>query len=324
MKKNKILITGATGFIGSHLTEFLIESGYSVIAFDRYNINNHYGWLNNSKYKSDINFLLGDIRDHDSVINAMEGVDTVFHLAALCGIPYSYVSPMAYLRTNIEGTMNVLNAARTLNTKEIIITSTSETYGSAQYIPIDEKHPLVGQSPYSASKISADQLAISYYRSFNLPIKIIRPFNAYGPRQSLRAVIPTIITQCLNGSSIKLGNLHTKRDFTFVLDLCSAFLEIKKNSNFGEITNVGMNEDISIDHLVKKIIKVTNSNVKVETDILRKRPESSEVDVLKCDNLKILRTTDWKPNYDIDKGLEMTIDWFSKHLNEVDVNHYHI
>ena len=324
MKNNRVLVTGATGFIGSHLTEFLVSSGYDVIAYDRYNINGDFGWLENSKFKNDIKFVLGDIRDYDSVLNSMQKVDTVFHLAALCGIPYSYVSPMAYLRTNIEGTMNILNAARTLNTNETIITSTSETYGSAQYIPIDEKHPLVGQSPYSASKISADQLAISYFRSFKLPIKIIRPFNAYGPRQSLRAVIPTIISQCLNGTSIKLGNLHTKRDFTYVLDLCSAFLQIKKNSAFGEITNVGMNETISIDNLVTKIIKITNSNAKIETDLLRTRPESSEVDVLKCNNKKILKNTNWKPNFNIDTGLEMTIDWFKKYSNKLDVSHYHI
>tara|TARA_B110000444_G_C18755609_1_gene554973 strand:+ start:61 stop:1035 length:975 start_codon:yes stop_codon:yes gene_type:complete len=324
MKNNKILITGATGFIGSHLAEFLTEKGFSVVAFDRYNINNDYGWLNKSKYKSDIEFILGDIRDYDSVINAMQGVDAVMHLAALCGIPYSYVSPMAYLRTNIEGTMNILNAGKTLNTPEIIITSTSETYGSAQYIPINEKHPLVGQSPYSASKISADQLAISYFRSFNLPIKIIRPFNAYGPRQSLRAVIPTIISQCLNSNVVKLGNLHTKRDFTYVLDLCSAFLEIKQNSEFGEITNVGMNQDITIDNLFNKIIKITNSKASIETELLRSRPTSSEVDVLLCDNSKILKTTNWKPQYNIDEGLNITVDWFKKYSKEIDINHYHI
>ena len=324
MKNNKILITGATGFIGSHLAEFLTEKGFSVVAFDRYNINNDYGWLNKSKYKSDIEFILGDIRDYDSVINAMQGVDAVMHLAALCGIPYSYVSPMAYLRTNIEGTMNILNAGKTLNTPEIIITSTSETYGSAQYTPINEKHPLVGQSPYSASKISADQLAISYFRSFNLPIKIIRPFNAYGPRQSLRAVIPTIISQCLNSNVVKLGNLHTKRDFTYVLDLCSAFLEIKQNSEFGEITNVGMNQDITIDNLFNKIIKITNSKASIETELLRSRPTSSEVDVLLCDNSKILKTTNWKPQYNIDEGLNITVDWFKKYSKEIDINHYHI
>lgn len=324
MKNNKILITGATGFIGSHLAEFLTEKGFNVVAFDRYNINNDYGWLNKSKYKSDIEFILGDIRDYDSVINAMQGVDAVMHLAALCGIPYSYVSPMAYLRTNIEGTMNILNAGKTLNTQEIIITSTSETYGSAQYIPINEKHPLVGQSPYSASKISADQLAISYFRSFNLPIKIIRPFNAYGPRQSLRAVIPTIISQCLNSNVVKLGNLHTKRDFTYVLDLCSAFLEIKQNSEFGEITNVGMNQDITIDNLFNKIIKITNSKASIETELLRSRPTSSEVDVLLCDNSKILKTTNWKPQYNIDEGLNITVDWFKKYSKEIDINHYHI
>lgn len=220
--------------------------------------------------------------------------------------------------------MNILNAGKTLNTQEIIITSTSETYGSAQYIPINEKHPLVGQSPYSASKISADQLAISYFRSFNLPIKIIRPFNAYGPRQSLRAVIPTIISQCLNSNVVKLGNLHTKRDFTYVLDLCSAFLEIKQNSEFGEITNVGMNQDITIDNLFNKIIKITNSKASIETELLRSRPTSSEVDVLLCDNSKILKTTNWKPQYNIDEGLNITVDWFKKYSKEIDINHYHI
>ena len=195
----KILITGATGFIGSHLTEYLVEVGYDVVAFDRYNPNNHWGWLENSKYKYDIEVQLGDIRDYDSVYNAVKDCDVVFHLAALIGIPYSYISPMAYIRTNVEGTYNILEASRQLDIQEVLITSTSETYGTAQYVPIDEKHPLVGQSPYSASKISADQLAISYYKSFDLPVKIVRPFNTYGPRQSARAIIPTIISQLLNG-----------------------------------------------------------------------------------------------------------------------------
>jgi dTDP-glucose 4,6-dehydratase len=191
---SKILITGATGFIGSHLTEYLVEKGFNVIAFDRYNSNNHWGWLEHSKYKNDLNVILGDIRDYDSVSKAMAGCNTVFHLAALIGIPYSYTSPLAYIRTNIEGTYNVLEGAKNLSIEQVLVTSTSETYGTAQYVPIDEKHPLVGQSPYSASKISADQLAISYCKSFELPVKIVRPFNTYGPRQSARAIIPTIIS----------------------------------------------------------------------------------------------------------------------------------
>ena len=206
---NKILVTGATGFIGSHLTEYLVQKGLNVIAFDRYNSNNHWGWLEHSKYINDFQVILGDIRDYDSISKAMVDCDAVFHLAALIGIPYSYVSPLAYIRTNIEGTYNVLEASKNLNLEQILVTSTSETYGTAQYVPIDENHPLVGQSPYSASKIAADQLAISYFKSYELPVKIVRPFNTYGPRQSARAIIPTIISQLLNGEKeIKLGRLH--------------------------------------------------------------------------------------------------------------------
>ena len=202
----KILITGATGFIGSHLTEFLVEKGFNVIAFDRYNSNNDWGWLENSKYKNDFQVILGDIRDYDSVSKSMVGCNAIFHLAALIGIPYSYISPLAYIRTNVEGTYNVLEAAKNLSIEQILVTSTSETFGTAQYIPIDEKHPLIGQSPYSASKIAADQLAISYFKSFELPVKLVRPFNTYGPRQSARAIIPTIISQILNGkTAIELG-----------------------------------------------------------------------------------------------------------------------
>ena len=230
-KKNtsnkSILLTGATGFIGSHLTEVLIENGYNIIAFDRYNSNNHWGWLENTKYNKEFQVVLGDIRDYDSVSKAMRGCDAVFHLAALIGIPYSYNSPLAYIRTNIEGSYNVLEAAKNLNVSQILMTSTSETYGTAQYAPIDEKHPLVGQSPYSASKIAADQLAISYFRSFDLPVKIVRPFNTFGPRQSARAIIPTIISQILSGvKDIELGSLSPTRDLTYVSDTCHGFLDI--------------------------------------------------------------------------------------------------
>ena len=208
----KLLITGATGFIGSHLAELCVEKGFNVVAFDRYNPNNYWGWLEESRYKDDVKVILGDVRDYDSVSKVMEGCDVVFHLAALIGIPYSYVSPLAYIRTNVEGTYNVLEAAKNLELEQVLITSTSETYGSAQYTPIDENHPLEAQSPYAASKIAADQLALSYFRSFDLPIKIVRPFNTYGPRQSARAIIPTIISQLLNRKkSIELGNLTPTR-----------------------------------------------------------------------------------------------------------------
>ena len=226
----RILVTGSAGFIGSHLTEYLIKRGYNVVAFDRYNSNNHYGWLENSKYKKKIKFILGDIRDYDSVNKAMNDCDSVMHLAALIGIPYSYVSPTAYIKTNVEGTLNVLESAKNLGIKQIIVTSTSEVYGTAVSKKLSENDELKAQSPYAASKIAADQLALSYYRSFGLPVKIIRPFNTFGPRQSARAVIPTIITQALLKNKIKIGNLNATRDFLYVEDLCSAYEEVLKSS----------------------------------------------------------------------------------------------
>ena len=242
------LVTGAAGFIGSHLVELLVEQGQTVRAFVRYNSSGARGWLDALPCKDRIEVVAGDVRDYDAVLRAMNGCDTVFHLAALIGIPYSYVSPLAYIRTNVEGTYNVLEAARVLGVGQVLVTSTSETYGSAQYVPIDEKHPLVGQSPYSATKIAADQLAISYHRSFGLPVKIVRPFNTYGPRQSARAVIPTIITQILAGArEIKLGSLHPTRDLTHVKDTVRGFLEINKASRLmGEVTNIGMNREIPL------------------------------------------------------------------------------
>ncbi len=307
----KVLITGAAGFLGSHLTEKLIESGRKVRALMHYDSNNNWGWLENSKYKKEIEFVVGDIRDFDSVYSAMKDVDEVFHLAALIGIPYSYLSPLAYIKTNIEGTYNVMQSAKLLDTKNIIITSTSETYGSAQYIPIDEKHPKVGQSPYSATKIGADNLAISFYRSFGLPIKIVRPFNIYGPRQSARAIIPSIGIQILNDmKEIKLGNLEATRDLTFVTDTVDGFIEISKESRLnGESTNIGMNQEISIKDLVEKISKITNKKIIIKTDAKRVRPEKSEVNRLVCDNSKIKKYTNWQPKYNLEKGLKETIDW---------------
>ena len=324
----KILVTGAAGFIGSHLTEYLVKKGFTIIAFDRYNSNNYWGWLENSKYKNNFEVILGDVRDYDSVSKAMQDCDAVYHLAALIGIPYSYDSPLAYIRTNIEGTYNVLEAAKSLNLDQVMITSTSETYGTAQYVPIDENHPLVGQSPYSATKIAADQLSISYYRSFNLPVKIVRPFNTYGPRQSARAIIPTIISQILNGKTeIELGSLSPTRDLTFVKDTCMGFEEIyKSDSLFGEVTNIGMKSEISIGDLTELIASVMNVELKIKSIHERIRPEKSEVERLFCDNSKLLEYTSWKPNYSLKHGINEVIDWMKKsdNLNYFKADKYNV
>ena len=322
----KILITGATGFIGSHLAELCVKKGFEVIAFDRYNPNYNLGWLEKSKYKDDINFVFGDIRDYDSVLKTMKGCKIVFHLAALIGIPYSYLSPQAYLKTNVEGTYNILQSSKHLDIEQTIITSTSEVYGTAQYIPIDEKHPISAQSPYSASKISADQLAISYYNSFQLPIKIIRPFNVYGPRQSSRAVIPSIIIQALNNKKeIKLGNVEPSRDFTYVTDTCNAFLDILKIKNFfGNTLNVGSNNEYTINDIAKKILEKLNSKANIKKEPQRTRSSKSEVVRLVCDNSKILKNTEWKPKINIDKGLDMTIDWFREFKDLFNHDIYHV
>ena len=313
----KILITGATGFIGSHLAELCVEKGYNVVAFDRYNPNNYWGWLEDSEYKNYMEVILGDVRDYDSVSKAMEGCNSVFHLAALIGIPYSYVSPLAYIRTNVEGTYNVLEGAKNLNLEQVLVTSTSETYGTAQYVPIDEKHPLIGQSPYSASKIAADQLAISYYKSFELPVKIVRPFNTYGPRQSARAIIPTIISQILNGKTeIELGSLSPTRDLTFVTDTCTGFEKIyKSDSLFGEVTNIGINAEISIEDLAKLIAVIMDIELSIKSTDERTRPENSEVERLFCDNSKLLKHTNWNPNYTLEQGIAEVIEWMKKHEN---------
>jgi NAD dependent epimerase/dehydratase len=315
----KILITGATGFIGSHLTELLVENDYNVVAYDKYNSNNNWGWLEESKYKDEIEVILGDIRDYDSVNKAMQGCHAVFHLAALIGIPYSYISPLAYIRTNVEGTYNVLESAKNLNLEQILITSTSETYGTAQYVPIDENHPMVGQSPYSASKIAADQLAISYSRSFDLPVKIVRPFNTYGPRQSSRAIIPTVISQLLNGKNcLELGSLSPTRDLTYVADTCQGFFEIYKSSKcFREITNIGMNSEITIGDLVNLISNFMNVDIRIKTSDIRVRPKKSEVERLYCSNAKLIKNTNWKPRYNLQEGIKEVIDWMTKPKNHI-------
>ena len=312
----KILVTGSSGFIGSHLTEYLVKRGYGVIAFDRYNSNNHYGWLEKSNYKKKIKFILGDIRDYDSVNKAMKSCQGVMHLAALIGIPYSYISPTAYIKTNVEGTLNILESAKNLKLKQVIITSTSEVYGTAIKKKLSENDELKAQSPYAASKIAADQLSLSYYRSFGLPVKIIRPFNTFGPRQSARAVIPSIITQALSKNKIKIGNLNTTRDFLYVEDLCAAYEKILKSKKLlGEVTNVGVDSEISIKNLILKISKILKIKLIPVVEKRRVRPQKSEVLRLKCDNTKIKRMTNWKPKYDLDEGLNKLIRWIKEDDN---------
>lgn len=313
-----ILITGAGGFIGSHLAESCVELGYNVRAFIHYNSGNNWGWLENSVYEHHLEIIPGDIRDYDSVHRAMRGCETVYHLAALVGIPYSYDSPLAYIRTNIEGTYNVLHAAKELGTGNILITSSSETYGTAQYVPIDEKHPMVGQSPYAASKIAADQLALSFYLSFSLPVKIVRPFNTYGPRQSARAIIPTIVTQISNGQkSLQLGNTGATRDLTFVKDTVNGFIHIAESDRLiGEIINIGMSEEITIQDLASLISQLMGADVNIETDPKRVRPDKSEVRRLLCDNKKLMTITGWKPEYNLERGLQETIKWLKNNTDQ--------
>lgn len=313
----KILITGAGGFIGSHLTEMCVQHGFKVKAFVHYNANSHWGWLEQSACKNKIEVVSGDIRDYDFISKAIKGCDTVFHLAALIGIPYSYTSPLAYIKTNVEGTYNVLESAKEAGVKNVIVTSTSETYGTAQYVPINEKHPSVGQSPYAASKIAADQIALSYYRAFGLPVKVVRPFNTYGPRQSARAIIPTIATQILNGqASIKLGNISPTRDLTFVKDTAEGFLAVAACERLnGQAVNVGMNEEISVGELVNVIAGILNKKVRVIQDSQRVRVKKSEVERLRCDNTMIMDNTLWKPKYNLNHGLKETVAWLKKNLN---------
>jgi NAD dependent epimerase/dehydratase len=320
----KVLVTGAGGFIGSHLVEFLLARGLSVRAFLRYNSSRHSGWLRETESNDRLELFFGDIRDFDSVRNAVKDCGIVFHLAALIGIPYSYLSPLAYIRTNIEGTYNILEAGRQLGTGKILITSTSETYGTAQYVPIDERHPLVGQSPYSASKIAADQMAVSYSRSFGLPVTIVRPFNTFGPRQSTRAVIPTIVSQILRRKEeIELGTTNTTRDFTYVLDTVNGFWEIANCVEAsGEAFNIGMSSEISIRDVFLKIREKLGSTAALRVEEGRIRPGRSEVERLLCDNRKILARTSWRPRYTFDSGLDETIDWMKRNPAILQNHHY--
>lgn len=315
--KKKVLVTGAGGFIGSHLAERLCASGYSVKAFVRYNSGNSWGWLESSRCKEQIEIISGDIRDADIVRYAMRDVEIVFHLAALVGIPYSYNSPEAYVETNIKGSLNILQAARDLGVKKVIHTSTSEIYGTAQFVPITEDHPVSPQSPYAASKAAADFLALSFHRSFGLPVIVIRPFNTYGPRQSCRAVVPTIITQILEGKGeLKLGSLHPTRDLAYVDDTVDGFFKAAaSNKGIGEVINLGTGSEISIGGLAKLIAGILNSNIKIVSDEKRKRPEKSEVEQLLSDNSKASELLGWKPKFSLEGGIKKTIEWFSKKDN---------
>lgn len=324
----KVLVTGADGFIGSHLAESLLEKGYEVKAFAYYNSFNTWGWLDSlPKEKLDqIEVFTGDIRDPNGVREAMKGVDEVFHLAALIAIPFSYHSPDSYVDTNIKGTLNVLQAARELNTERILVTSTSEVYGTAQYVPIDEKHPFQGQSPYSATKIGADRLAESFYRSFDLPVSIVRPFNTFGPRQSARAVIPTIITQLLAGKEeIRLGSLTPTRDFNYVKDTAAGFIAIAESEKtIGQEINIATQREISIGELAKEIISQINPRAGIICDDQRLRPEKSEVNRLLGANAKIKELTDWKQRYTFEEGIAETIEWIRHNMGAYKTDIYNV
>lgn len=314
----KVLITGADGFIGSHLTEYAVKSGYRVKAFVLYNSFNTWGWLDHisTDIIKEIEVYAGDIRDFHGVAEAMKGCHVVMHLAALVGIPYSYYSPDSYVDTNIKGTLNILQAARKLNVDKIVHTSSSEVYGSAQFVPIHEEHPLRGQSPYAASKIAADQMAMAFHYSFNMPVSVIRPFNTYGPRQSARAVIPTIISQIVDGQrEVKLGNIYPTRDFNYIKDTVRGFLAVaESDAAVGQVINLGSNYEISIARLADMIAEIMRVELELQSDAMRLRPEKSEVDRLWADNRKAVQILDWKPEYagyeGLQRGLTETVEWF--------------
>ncbi len=308
-----ILITGADGFIGSHLTEKLVNQGKNITSLVYYNSFNHWGWLENVNCKNDINVISGDIRDYDFCKKITKNQDVVINLAALIAIPYSYQAPSSYVETNINGTLNLCQAVRENSLSQLITISTSEVYGSANYVPIDESHPTKPQSPYSASKIAADAIAMSFFNSFDLPLTIARPFNTYGPRQSARAIIPTIITQILSGSEeLKLGDVTPKRDFTYVEDTCEGIeLLIGEKKTFGEIINIGSNNEYSIEDIINIIKEIMMKDIKIIRDNQRLRPQKSEVMRLKCDNTKLKELTGFSPSIDIKEGLKRTIKWLS-------------
>jgi len=306
----RVLITGAAGFIGSHLTERLVELGATTRALVHYNSMGSWGWLDKSAHRKSIDVVLGDIRDEDSVRQAMKDIDVVFHLAALIAIPYSYNAPRSYVRTNVEGTLNVLQAARQNGASKVVHTSTSEVYGTARSVPITEEHPLQGQSPYSASKIGADKIAESFHLSFNLPVVTVRPFNTYGPRQSVRAVIPTIITQALEQNQIQLGNLGPTRDLNYVADTVDGFVKAaERDAAIGKVINLATSSEISIGDLAKLILSMMKRDLPVTSKDQRVRPENSEVERLCGDNQKARELLGWQPRHSLEEGLALTIDW---------------
>lgn len=323
----KVLVTGSEGFIGSHLTEELVRMGADVMALVQYNSFNNWGWIEtfDKSIKDSINVVTGDIREIDGLKKIIAGKDIVFHMAALIAIPYSYFSPMAYVKTNVEGTLNVMQACLDAGVSKIVHTSTSEVYGTAMYVPIDEGHPLQGQSPYSASKIGADKIVESFYRSFNLPVTTMRPFNTYGPRQSARAVIPTIIVQALTEGVIKLGATTPTRDFTFVKDTVQGFIKIGQNDNtIGQVINIGSGFEISIGKLADKIAKIMGKEIMVQTEEQRLRPEKSEVNRLLADNTKADQLLNWKPDYTLDQGLAITVEWIKENLDKYKAQIYNL
>lgn len=308
----RAVVTGAGGFIGSHLAEHLVRAGVAVRAFVHYHGSGTRGWLDDSELAADIEFVAGDVRDHDSVRRAVQGVDVVFHLAALVGIPYSYVTPQAYVRTNVDGALNVLEAAREHGVERLILTSTSEVYGSAQYAPMDEAHPVRSQSPYAATKAAADQLALSYHASFGVPVVIARPFNAYGPRQSDRALIPTVVAQLQAGAHVRLGNLQPTRDFTFVEDVVRGFAAIAAaDALVGEAVHVGSGVERSVGEVVQLIARLMGKHAEIEARDERRRPVGSEVERLLCDSSQLCAATGWVPEVDFESGLRRTIDWMA-------------
>ena len=316
--KKTVLVTGAGGFIGSHLTEHLVELGANVKAFVRYNSRNDCGMLEllPKDTLDQIGVIMGDLKDADAVRHAAEEVDIIFHLGSLIAIPYSYMHPRETIETNLIGTLNILTAAKENCIEKLIHTSTSEVYGTAKYVPIDEEHPLQGQSPYSASKIGADKIAESFYRSYDLSVAIIRPFNTYGPRQSARAVIPTIITQALTKDQIFLGSLYPTRDYTYVEDVIEGFIKVAESpKSIGKVINIGSNFETSIGDLANKIISVIGKNAEIVTDPARVRPQDSEVERLWCDNTKAKRLLGWESKTSLDEGLKKTIGWISKHID---------
>jgi len=321
----RILLTGAGGFAGSHLAERLLQHGCEVRAFIRYTSQNSRGMLDEALGTSvhDIEVIAGDLRDSHAVHQATKGIDVIFHLGALIAIPYSYVHPQEVFQTNVMGTLNVMQAALEHGVGKVVHTSTSEVYGSALYVPIDEKHPLQAQSPYSASKIGADKIAESFGASYGLPVTTIRPFNMYGPRQSARAIIPTIITQALTSDEVHIGNLDTTRDFTYVADTARAFIKIAESDTAsGQVINVGSNAEISIGDLARKIIKLTGRNPSIIQDQNRLRPANSEVARLRANNSLANTLIDWQPQTNLDEGLNKTIDWIAKHLNHYKTKEY--